>query len=225
MSLLSLGAVAVHAAVCGLPAGLPSHPAPHLHSQARLCAPLNRAAQLLSSCFCTHRHTWKGKRDGGREGAIRDCQSMTLNDFVTQIGSRIHRDYFCDTSACIHLLKNHCRGKKQHQNKSMNENVFRNREVLILEGRSHKATQHRVRRSIARKTAYGGLAEAVVSPRSTYKHPASAHPVLTDPRWQLTPPISRAAAHLHPASLTTCVSGHVAAPVAHVHIPTQNTQR
>lgn len=44
VSLLSLGAVAVHAAVCGLPAGLPSHPAPHLHRQARLRAPLDRAA-------------------------------------------------------------------------------------------------------------------------------------------------------------------------------------
>lgn len=44
VSLLSLGAVAVHAAVRGLPAGLPSHPAPHLHRQARLCAPLDRAA-------------------------------------------------------------------------------------------------------------------------------------------------------------------------------------
>lgn len=44
VSLLSLGAVAVHAAICGLPAGLPSHPAPHLHRQARLRAPLDRAA-------------------------------------------------------------------------------------------------------------------------------------------------------------------------------------
>jgi len=44
ISLLSLGAVAVHAAVRGLPAGLPSHPAPHLHRQARLRTPLDRAA-------------------------------------------------------------------------------------------------------------------------------------------------------------------------------------
>lgn len=60
----------------------------------------------------------------------------------------------------------------------------------------------------------GGLAEPTASPRSTYKHPASAHPILTDPRWQLTPPISRTAAHLHPAR----VRGHVAVPVAHVHV-------
>lgn len=65
--LLSLGAVAVHAAVCGLPTRLSSHPAPHLHSQARLCAPLDRAAQLLTSCFCTHNHTCKRERDGVME--------------------------------------------------------------------------------------------------------------------------------------------------------------
>lgn len=44
LSLLSLRAVAVHAAVCGLPAGLASHPAAHLHRQPRLRAPLDRAA-------------------------------------------------------------------------------------------------------------------------------------------------------------------------------------
>ena len=51
LHLLSLRAVAVHAAVVGLPAGLPGHPAAHLHGQARLCATLDGAAQLLSSCF------------------------------------------------------------------------------------------------------------------------------------------------------------------------------
>lgn len=79
ISLLSLGAVAVHAAVSGLPAGLPSHPAPHLHRQARLCAPLDRAAQLLSSCFCTHIDTCKERWGGGEKDT--DCQSMTLNHF------------------------------------------------------------------------------------------------------------------------------------------------
>lgn len=69
VSLLSLGAVAVHAAVRGLPAGLPGHPAPHLHRQPRLRAPLDRAAQLLTSRFCTQSDTQaKGRKEGGREG-------------------------------------------------------------------------------------------------------------------------------------------------------------
>lgn len=33
------------------------------------------------------------------------------------------------------------------------------------------------------------------------------HPILSDPRWQLTPPIRAAAAHLYPASLIACVWG------------------
>ena len=66
VSLLSLGAVAVHAAVCGLPAGLPSHPAPHLHRQARLRAPLDGAAQLLAPCFCPMKATRGGREEGGR---------------------------------------------------------------------------------------------------------------------------------------------------------------
>lgn len=48
---LSLRAVAVHAAVSGFAAGLSGHPASHLYGQTRLCAPLDSAAQLLSSCF------------------------------------------------------------------------------------------------------------------------------------------------------------------------------
>lgn len=57
VSLLSLGAVAVHASVCGLPAGLSSHPASHLHRQACLCAPLDSAAQLFTSRFWTQSYT------------------------------------------------------------------------------------------------------------------------------------------------------------------------
>lgn len=52
---LSFGAVAVHAAVGGLPAGLAGHPVAHLHGQARFCAPLHRAPQLLAAGFCTDR--------------------------------------------------------------------------------------------------------------------------------------------------------------------------
>ena len=54
---LPLGAVAVHAAVGGLPAGLPGHPAPHLHGQACLRAALDGAAQLLTARF------WSGERE------------------------------------------------------------------------------------------------------------------------------------------------------------------
>lgn len=54
VSLLSLWAVAVHAAVRGLPARLAGHPASHLHRQARLRAPLDRATQFLASCFWSH---------------------------------------------------------------------------------------------------------------------------------------------------------------------------
>lgn len=50
--LLSLRAVAVHAPVRRLPAGLTGHPVPHLHGQPCLRAPLDRAAQLLTPCFC-----------------------------------------------------------------------------------------------------------------------------------------------------------------------------
>lgn len=75
----------------------------------------------------------------------------------------------------------------------MKENVFRDREVLIPQGHSHEAlqcgslctTEHNIASGSlwpVKQTAYGGLEEAVVSPRSTYKHPASAHPVPTDPR-------------------------------------------
>lgn len=49
--LLSLWAVAVHAAVSGFAAGLPGHSASHLYGQSCLRAPLDSAAQLLSSCF------------------------------------------------------------------------------------------------------------------------------------------------------------------------------
>jgi hypothetical protein len=65
LHLLSLGAVAVHAAVGGLPAGLPSHPAPHLYGQARLCAPLHGAAKLLPTGFWTEQRDRAG--EGGRE--------------------------------------------------------------------------------------------------------------------------------------------------------------
>lgn len=50
--LLSLRAVAVHAPICWLPAGLTGHPVPHLYSQPCLSAPLDGAPQLLAPCFC-----------------------------------------------------------------------------------------------------------------------------------------------------------------------------
>lgn len=50
--LLSLRAVAVHAPIRRLPAGLTGHPVPHLHSQPCLSAPLDGAPQLLAPCFC-----------------------------------------------------------------------------------------------------------------------------------------------------------------------------
>lgn len=66
VSLLSLGAVAVHASICGLPAGLPSHPASHLHRQACLCAPLDSAAQLFTSRFWTSFTHDTNDREGER---------------------------------------------------------------------------------------------------------------------------------------------------------------
>lgn len=50
--LLSLGAVAVHAPIRRLAAGLTGHPVPHLHGQPRLSAPLDGAPQLLTPCLC-----------------------------------------------------------------------------------------------------------------------------------------------------------------------------
>lgn len=50
--LLSLRAVAVHAPICRLAAGLTGHPVPHLHGQPCLSAPLDGAPQLLAPCFC-----------------------------------------------------------------------------------------------------------------------------------------------------------------------------
>lgn len=50
--LLSLRAVAVHAPIRRLPAGLTGHPVPHFHSQPCLGAPLDGAPQLLAPCFC-----------------------------------------------------------------------------------------------------------------------------------------------------------------------------
>lgn len=51
-SLLSLGAVAVHAPIRRLPAGLAGHPVSHLHSQPCLSAPLDGAPQLLAPRLC-----------------------------------------------------------------------------------------------------------------------------------------------------------------------------
>ena len=111
-SLLSLGAVAVHAAVSGLPAGLPSHSAPHLHRQARLCTPLDSAAQLLTSCFCKQIDTCKRRGRGwGRQRDI-DCQSMTLNPFVTHASSCVHRVFFWPSRL------NHLTGKTKHRGQS-----------------------------------------------------------------------------------------------------------
>lgn len=53
---LSFGAVAVHAAVRGLPAGLPGHPVPHLHRQAGFRASLDSAPELFTPCFCRNRN-------------------------------------------------------------------------------------------------------------------------------------------------------------------------
>lgn len=47
----ALGAVAVGAPIGRLPAALAGYTAPHLHGNARLCAPSNVAAQLLGGPF------------------------------------------------------------------------------------------------------------------------------------------------------------------------------
>lgn len=54
---LALGAVAVHAVLYGLVAGLADGPTGHLHSQARLCAPLDASLQLPALCIhCRETH-------------------------------------------------------------------------------------------------------------------------------------------------------------------------
>lgn len=48
----SVGAVGVGAAVGGVLAALPRHPAPHLHGDAGLRAPPDGAAELLGAAVC-----------------------------------------------------------------------------------------------------------------------------------------------------------------------------
>lgn len=48
---LALGAVAVHAVLYGLVAGLADRPAGHLDRQTRLCAPLDASLQLPALCI------------------------------------------------------------------------------------------------------------------------------------------------------------------------------
>lgn len=62
----ALGAVAVGAPIRGLPAALACDPTPHLHSDARLRAPSDGAAQLLGSPFWDPQKHRKGtKSDHG----------------------------------------------------------------------------------------------------------------------------------------------------------------
>ncbi len=59
---LALGAVAVHAVLYRLVAGLADGPTGHLYCQTRLCAPLNASLQLPAFCIhCreTDKHTLK----------------------------------------------------------------------------------------------------------------------------------------------------------------------
>lgn len=59
----ALGAVAVGAPIGGLPAALAGYTAPHLHSNASLCAPSNVAAKLLSGpLWGPHPKEREGKR-------------------------------------------------------------------------------------------------------------------------------------------------------------------
>lgn len=67
------------------------------------------------------------------------------------------------------------------------------------------------------RVSSGSRSESILHLQTSSIYPS----ILTDPRRQLTPPISPAAAHLNPVCLTVCVWGHVVAPVAGIHIPRQ----
>lgn len=54
---LALGAVAVHAVLYGLVAGLSDGPTGHLYSQTRLCAPLDASLQLPAFCIYCRQKT------------------------------------------------------------------------------------------------------------------------------------------------------------------------
>lgn len=100
---LPLRAEAVHAAVGGLAAGLPCHSVPHLHSQACLSAPLNGAAQFLSSCFYT-------------EAQRKNCQLLGEVHSKYTTGSDIKA--FCTstffmTKTVLQKCKNHVTSKKK----------------------------------------------------------------------------------------------------------------
>lgn len=71
-ALRAVGAVAVGAAVSGLPAALPGDPGPHLHRDAGLRAPPNVAAQLFGTTL------WK-PRQGVSPGSAR-CSRTLLRD-------------------------------------------------------------------------------------------------------------------------------------------------
>lgn len=61
-------------------------------------------------------HMKREKRRRERRGDKR--LSVHDTEWLCDSAIRMHRDYFCDTSASIDLLKNHCRGKKNNNTKT-----------------------------------------------------------------------------------------------------------
>jgi len=90
---LSLRAVAVHAAVSGFAAGLSGHSAPHLYGQTRLCAPLDSAAQLLSSCFYRHRE----RENLSIKSGYQDVSAGVMDTFLRIESQKPHTWLRCDS--------------------------------------------------------------------------------------------------------------------------------
>lgn len=83
-ALRAVGAVAVGAAVGGLPAALPGDPGPHLHRDAGLRAPPNVAAQLFGTTL------WKA-RQGVSPGSARCSRTLLRDGRQTRWKNRVPR--------------------------------------------------------------------------------------------------------------------------------------
>lgn len=92
---LALGAVAVHAVLYRLVAGLADSPTGHLYSQTRLCAPLDASLQLPALCIhCreTGKHTQVNTAAKVlstkiilKENCLRECYCSQLTELIVWV--------------------------------------------------------------------------------------------------------------------------------------------